>query len=48
MAWWNRFKQHKAFKKEVSKELIPVAWHPTSWWDWCVPEDKKNIFIDET
>ena len=19
-----------------------VAWHPTRWWDWCLPEDKKK------
>ena len=31
MAWHNRFKQLKVFKKDVSKELIPIAWHPTRW-----------------
>ena len=29
-------------KKDISKELMPVAWHPTRWWDWCLPEDKKK------
>ena len=24
----SRFKQHRAFKKELSKELMLVAWHP--------------------
>ena len=33
MAWCNRFKQRKTFKKELIKELISVAWHPTRWWD---------------
>ena len=28
-------------KKEISKELIPVAWHRTRWWDWCISEDEK-------
>ena len=37
MAWHNRFKQRKAFKKEISKELMSVRWQ-----DWCVPEDKKT------
>ena len=27
---------------------MPVAWHSTRWWDWCVSEaekkGKKNIF----
>ena len=39
IAWGNRFKQRKTFKKEPSKELMPVVWHPTRWWDWCMPED---------
>ena len=25
-------KQRKAIKKDISKELIPVAWHPPPWW----------------
>ena len=29
MAWYNRFKQSKACKTDVSRELMPVAWHPT-------------------
>ena len=33
MAWRNRFKQRKACKKDKSKELIPVVWHPTRWWN---------------
>ena len=37
MVWRNRFKQRKTFKKEISKELIPVKSR-----DWYVPEDKKN------
>ena len=23
-------------------ELMPVAWHPDRYWDWCVPEDEKR------
>ena len=29
---------------------MPVAWHPTRWWDWCIPEDQnKEVkpFLDE-
>ena len=54
LAWQYRYKQRKAFKKEVSKWLMSVVWHPTRWWDWCMPEDGKKkkernriIFIDE-
>ena len=31
MAWHNKFKQQKAFKKDISKGLIPAAWHLTRW-----------------
>ena len=31
----NKFEKHKAFKKDISKKLMPVAWHLTKWLDWC-------------
>ena len=31
MGWYNRHKQRKAYKKEISKELMPVAWRLTRW-----------------
>ena len=21
---------------------MPVAWHPTRWWDWCLGEEQKK------
>ena len=42
MAWRNRIKQRKACKKDISKELMPAEWHPTRWWDWCMPKDEKK------
>ena len=42
LAWRNKFEKRKAFKKDLSKELMPVAWHPTRWWDSCLPEDQKK------
>ena len=42
ITWYNRLKQRKSFKTDMSKELMPVAWHPTRWWDWCNPEDEKK------
>ena len=42
MAWHNRFKQKKACEKEISEQLMPVAWHPTKWWDWCISKDEKK------
>ena len=42
MAWHNRCKQCKPFKKQLNRELTPVAWHPTRWWVWCLQEDEKK------
>ena len=39
IAWCNGYKQHKSWKKDISKEVVPVAWHPPREWDWCMPED---------
>ena len=41
-AWCNEYKQCKAFKKELSKELMLARWHSTRWWGWCVLKDEKN------
>ena len=40
MAWRNRFKQCKVFKKYISKKLMSIAQHPTRWQDWCMTQDK--------
>ena len=42
MAGCNKYKQRKTCKKEISNELIPLAWQPTGWWDWCMPQDEKK------
>ena len=42
MAWHNKLKQCNAFRKDLSKELMPAAWHPTRCWDWCLSQDEKK------
>lgn len=42
MAWRNRFRQYKAFQKEISKELMFIAWHPTRSLGWQKSEDEKE------
>ena len=39
MGWCNRYEQSNACKKEISNELMPVVWHHTEQWDWCMSED---------
>ena len=41
--WYKGYEQRKAQKAKIKEELMPVAWHPDRWWNWCVPEhEKKN------
>ena len=40
--WHDGYKKLKAQKAQVKKELMLIAWHPSRWWDWCVPEDEKK------
>ena len=42
LAWHIKFVKRKALKKELNEELIPVAWHPNRWWDWCVSKVRKK------
>ena len=27
---------------EELEELIPIAWHPKRWWNFCMPQDDKK------
>ena len=40
--WYKGYEQCKAQKAKIKEELMPVAWHPDRWWNWCVPEDEKK------
>ena len=36
---WNKSKTQKV---KIEDELMSIAWNPSKWWNWCVPEDKKK------
>ena len=40
--WYDGYKKRKVQKASMKEELMPITWHPSEWWDWCVPEDEKN------
>ena len=40
--WYDGYKKRKAQKASIKKELIPVAWHPSRYWDRCMSEDEKK------
>ena len=42
ITWYDGYQKHKAQKAQIKKELMPIAWHPSRWWDWCVPNDEKQ------
>ena len=40
--WYEGYQKHRAHKAQIKKEVLPIAWHPSRWWGWCVPEDEKQ------
>ena len=40
--WYGGYQKGKAQKTSIKEELMPIARHPSRWWDWCVPEDEKQ------
>ena len=50
LTWHIIFRKWKEVKKELSEELMPVAWHPNRCCDWCMSGEEKKIdpmFIEE-
>ena len=42
LTWHIRFKKRKALKKALNEELMIIAWHPRTWWNFCMLEDEKK------
>ena len=42
-----RHHHKREFYGGLKDELLPIAWHPDRWWDWCVDEDEKRITSDQ-
>ena len=40
--WHDDYQKRKTQKVKIDKKLMPIAWHPSRWWNWCVPEDEKK------
>ena len=40
--WYEAYTKRKAQKAKIEEKLLPIAWHPSGWRDWCVPEDEKS------
>ena len=40
--WYNAFQKLETQKASIKEELLPIAWHPSRWWDWCMSEEEKK------
>ena len=40
--WYEGYQKRKAQKAKIKEELVPIAWHPLRYWDWCMSEDEKR------
>ena len=40
--WRDAYIKRKAQKAKIKEKLMPIAWHPDRWWNWCVTEDEKK------
>ena len=40
--WFYDYKKRKIKKALIKEELMSTAWHPSRWWNWCVPEDERR------
>ena len=38
----DKLNKRKPQKAKIKEELLPIAWHPSRCWDWCIPKDKKK------
>ena len=38
-----RWHHKKKYQMGIKEELLPIAWHPSRYWDWCMAEDEKKI-----
>ena len=42
LEWYEVCKIRKAEKAKIKEEILPIAWHPSRHWDWCMSEDEKK------
>ena len=40
--WYEGYKKRKDQKEKIKEKLLPITWHPSRHWDWCMSEDEKK------
>lgn len=44
---WSSIMQKRKASKTQTDELLRLGWYPSGWWDWCMPDNKKDTKICE-
>ena len=39
---YDGYKKRKVQQASIKEELLPVPWHPSGYWDWCILRPKKK------
>ena len=42
--WYEDHRKRKAQRAKIKEELLPIAWHPSRYWNWCMSEDEKRCW----
>ena len=40
--WYEGYKKRKVQKASIKEGLMPIAWHLSRNWDWCMSEEEKK------
>ena len=40
--WYDGYQKRKTQKAKIKEELMPIAWHPSRWGDWCPRRREKR------
>ena len=38
-----RYHHRRRFFRRIHDEVLPIAWHPDRFWDWCIDEAEKEF-----
>ena len=41
-----RYHHKRRFSRKIHEDLLPIAWHPYRFWNWCVDKEEKG-FLEE-
>ena len=42
-----QYHHKREFFRQIHDEVLPIAWYPERFWDWCVDKDGEEIFGGE-